>query len=224
MSELKPNMQPLVRGMLEEDIVKFGKFTLKSGKESVAYVNLRDMISFPKLFDQAIDAYAHTIRESGIRTMSDGTLFRFLEAVPEAATPYGGAVAREVGMPLLYHRVKAKEHGQPRAVEGRFKEGDEVVLLDDVVTTAGSKLEEAAALADFGLKTAGVVVLVDREQGGRTELESQGMEFTAAMTLSGIAKYALDEQLAGVTQTMYDGLLGELDTNELGVNQNVRQP
>ncbi|HVC36024.1 MAG TPA: phosphoribosyltransferase family protein [Candidatus Dormibacteraeota bacterium] len=216
MSELGPNMENLARGMLEEDIVKFGKFTLKSGKESVAYVNLRNMISVPRLFDQATIAYEDTLTDSGLLVKSNGGI-RHLEAVPEAATYYGGAVARAVSAPLLYHRVKAKEHGQPRAVEGRYVAGDEVVLLDDVITTAGSKVEEAAALGNFDLKVTGAVVLVDREQGGRTELDSQGIDFAAAMTLSGIAKYALDENLAGVTQTLYDSLLGELDPTELGL-------
>jgi orotate phosphoribosyltransferase len=119
-------------------------------------------------------------------------------------------------MPLVYHRVKAKEHGQPRAVEGRFKPGDEVVLLDDVIKSSLSKFEEAGSLAEAELTTKAVVVLVDREQGGRTELAAHDIGFAAAMTLSGIAKYALDENLAGVTPTLYDELLGELDPSELG--------
>lgn len=214
MSELKPQYENLARGMLDENIVKFGEFTLKSGKKSVVYVNLRDMISVPPLFDQAIDAYADTLTSSGLLVRPDGGI-RHLEAIPEAAMYYGGAVGRAVKAPLLQHRVKAKEHGQPRAVEGRYTNGDECVLLDDVVTTAGSKVEEAAALKEMGITVAGVVVLVDREQGGRTELESHGLEFAAAMTLSGIARYALDEQIAGVTQTLYDQLLGELNPDEV---------
>lgn len=214
MIELNPNMENLARGMLNEDIVKFGDITLKSGKKSAAYVNLREMISIPPLFGQATLAYADTLRTTGLLIKPDGSL-RYLEGIPEAAIYYGGAVAREVGAPLLYHRVKPKSHGQPRDIEGRFKDGDEVVLLDDVVTTASSKLEEAIALGEFSLKVTGVVVLVDREQGGRTELESRGLDFAAAMTLSGLAKYALDERLAGVTQALYDSLLGELDPAEL---------
>lgn len=214
MSELKPQYAELAKGMLQEDIVKFGKFRLKSGKESVAYVNLRDMISVPKLFDQATDAYADTLKSSGLLVKPDGSI-RHLEAIPEAAMYYGGAVARAVGAPLLQHRVKAKEHGQPRAVEGRFVVGDECVLLDDVITTAGSKVEEANALGEMGIKVTGAVVLVDREQGGRSELANQGLDFAAAMTLSGIAKYALDEGLANVTQRLYDQLIGELNPSEV---------
>lgn len=213
MSKLRPSMESLARNMLQENIIKFGDFTLKSGKKSAAYINMRDMMSIPTLFSQATRAYAGTLKTSGLLTKPDNTS-RYIEGIPEAAVYYAGAVAREVEAPLIYHRVKAKEYGQPRAVEGRFNDGDEIVLLDDVVTTAGSKSEEVAALNNFGLKATGVVVLVDREQGGRTELESMGLDFAAAMTLSGIAKYALDEGLGGVTQNLYDNLLGELDPTE----------
>lgn len=212
MNELNLSMQTLAHGMLREDIVKFGgPFTLKDGRKSVSYVNLRDMISLPGLFDGAVRAYAQTLGQNPkIGTKPDGTR-RYLAGIPEAASYYAGAVAYELGWPLLQHRVKGKEHGQPRSVEGRFSEGDEVVLLDDVITGAKAKLEEVTALGEAGLKTTGVVVLVDREQGGRTELESKEIEFAAAMTLSGIARYALDENLGNVTQTLYDELLGELD-------------
>lgn len=214
MSGLNPNYEALARGMLNESIVKFGRFTLKSGKVSSAYVNLRDMISEPDLFQQATKAYVDTLARTGLlNNTGDGT--RYLSAVPEAAMYYGGAVAYAAGVPLLQHRVKPKEHGQPRPVEGRFTAGDECVLLDDVITTAGSKISEARALGEMGLSVTGVVVLVDRQQGGRTELESQGIDFAAAMSLSAIAQYARDERLAGVTDTLYDELLGELDPMEV---------
>jgi len=217
MSELNPQYTGLVRGMLTEDIVKFGKFRLKSGKESVAYVNLREMISIPRLFEGATEAYVETLDKSDLLQKNGDRQQkqRHLMAIPEAATYYGGAVGNALRVSMLYHRVKEKEHGQPRAVEGRYDEGDEVVLLDDVVTTAGAKLEETRALAEMGLTATSVVVLVDREQGGRAELEHHGLEFAAAMTLSGIAKYAFDEGLAGVTQSLYDELLGELNPAEL---------
>lgn len=212
MSELKPGMEKLARGMLEEDIVKFGgPFKLKDGRESVAYVNLREMISTPELFDGAASAYANMLWNHNILLDRRGKQ-RFIEGIPEAAVYYAGATALIVSAPLIQHRVKAKEHGQPRPVEGRFEEGDEVILLDDVITSAGSKLEEVESLGEMGLKVAGVAVLVDREQGGRAEIESRGIHFAAAMTLSGIARYALDENIGGVTQSLYDELRGELSS------------
>lgn len=214
MSELNSQYEICAKAMLDENIVKFGEFNLKSGKKSVAYVNLRELISLPHLFAQVTDAYADTLTRSGLLVKAGGEI-RHLAAIPEAAMYYCGAVGRAIQAPLLQHRVKPKEHGQPRPIEGRYSEGDECVLLDDVITTAASKIDEAAAFSEMGIKVTGVVVLVDREQGGRSELESQGIEFSAAMTLSGIAKYALDERLAGVTQTLYDQLLSELSPVEV---------
>jgi orotate phosphoribosyltransferase len=214
MSELNPSMQELAHGMLQEDIVKFGgPFQLKD-RESVAYVNLRDMISLPPLFNRAVEAYGDILVEEDLLHDSDGKA-RLLEGIPEAAVYYAGAVAVEVSAPLIQHRVKAKQHGQPRPVEGRFEEGDEVILIDDVITSAGSKLEEVESLGEMGLKVAGVAVLVDREQGGRTEVESRGLQFASAMTLSSIARYALDENVGNVTQDMYDELLAELNAQEV---------
>lgn len=212
MSELRPEMEGLARGILEEDIVKFGgPFNLKDGRQSVAYVNLREMISVPDLFGGAANAYANLLWNHNMLLDRSGKQ-RFIEGIPEAAVYYAGATAPMVSAPLIQHRVKAKQHGQPRPVEGRFEEGDEVILLDDVITSAGSKLEEVESLGEIGLNVAAVAVLVDREQGGRAEIESRGLHFASAMTLSGIARYALDENIGNVTQDLYDELLGELKT------------
>lgn len=214
MGELAPQHEALVQGMLKNDIVKFGgPYTLKDGRSSLAYVNLRDMISFPPLFTAARDAYIDTLRSNKLLHKPDGQP-RYLAGIPEAALYYAGAVAAEAQAPLIQHRVKPKHHGQPRAIEGRYQTGDEVVLLDDVITSAGSKTSEIIDLGTFGLRVTGIAVLVDREQGGRSELESQGIDFAAALSLSSIARYALDNRLAGVNQTLYDDLLGELVITE----------
>ncbi|MCE7936186.1 hypothetical protein DYH10_00080 [Candidatus Saccharibacteria bacterium CPR2] len=211
MNNRDANHENLIREMLDNDIVKFGNFTLKNGRQSVAYVNLRDMISIPSLFRQATSAYADTLGKSGLMNKPDGSM-RFLAGIPEAVVYYAGAVAEKINAPLLQRRVKAKEHGQPRAVEGRFKRGDEVVLLDDVITTASSKLEEVSALGEFGLRVTGVTVLVDRQQGGSKELKAHDLDFATVLTLGEIASYAYENNLANMTQTLYDDLLGELNT------------
>ena len=215
MGELITQHEPLVRGMLENNIVKFGgPFSLKDGRPSLAYVNLRDIISMPRLFTAARNAYVDALRGSDLLYGPDDQP-RYLAGIPEAAMYYTGAVAAELHAPLVQHRVKAKHHGQPRAVEGRFESGDEVVLLDDVITSAGSKLTEIIDLGNFGLQVTGVAVLVYRQQGGRTELEAQGLEFAAALSLGGIAKYALDHHMAGVTHMLYDDMMAELEPSEL---------
>ncbi|MBX4197491.1 hypothetical protein KW801_02970 [Candidatus Saccharibacteria bacterium] len=215
MSELHSSMEQLASRMLKQEIVKFGgPFVLKDGRKSVAYVNLREMISLPGIFDDGVRAYADTIRHDPDIAIKPSGERRYLAGIPEAGLYYAGAVAYEIGgqLPLLQRRVKLKSHGQPRAIEGRFAAGDEVVLLDDVITSAKAKLAEANILEQAGLKTTGVIVLVDREQGGAEELKTHNIDLVSAMTLSGIAKYALDQKKGQITQTIYDSFMEELDS------------
>ena len=72
--------------------------------------------------------------------------------------------------PLIYPRREAKEYGTKKLIEGIFKPGETALVLDDLMTTGASKVEALAPLKDAGLKVTDVVVLVDREQGGKEEL------------------------------------------------------
>jgi orotate phosphoribosyltransferase len=94
--------------------------------------------------------------------------------------PLASAVAQESyrqGTPIdaLYVRKEAKDHGSRRMIEGdtRLRRGARVVLLEDVITTGGSTLRAARTLEDAGYVIAGVVALVDREEGGREAIEAK---------------------------------------------------
>jgi uridine monophosphate synthetase len=107
-----------------------------------------------------------------------------LAAIPYAALPIGTAVALELGLPLIYPRKEAKAHGTAREIEGHFQPGDRAVVLDDLITTGGSKLAAIAPLQTAGLRVQDVVVLIDREQGGRGDLEAAGYRLHAVLRLS----------------------------------------
>jgi uridine monophosphate synthetase len=92
-------------------------------------------------------------------------------------------VSLEMGVPLVYPRQEIKGHGTRRAIEGHFEEGDRVVVLDDLITTGGSKLAAIAALEEAGLRVEDVVVLVDREQGGAEDLAEHGYRLHAVLRL-----------------------------------------
>jgi uridine monophosphate synthetase len=164
--------------------VKFGDFTLASGKKSPIYIDLRLLASYPDVLRQVAQAYAELVQEvlgigySGFRIR--------LAAIPYAALPIGTAVALETGLPLIYPRKEAKAHGTARQIEGEFKPGDRAVVLDDLITTGGSKLEAIAPLEAAGLEVQDVVVLIDREQGGQQELEAAGYRLHAVMRLGEI--------------------------------------
>ena len=112
--------------------------------------------------------------------------FDRIAAIPYGGLPIGQAVALSTGKPLLYPRREAKDYGTKKLIEGAFNPGETVVVLDDLVTTGGSKIEALTPLLDAGLKVTDVVVLVDREQGGAAELALHGLTLHAALTLSQI--------------------------------------
>ena len=109
--------------------------------------------------------------------------FDRLAAIPYAALPIGTAVSLELGCPLLYSRKEVKVYGTRQAVEGKAQKGERVVILDDLITTGASKLEAIAPLEELGLQVEDVVVLLDRQQGGREYLEERGYRLHAIFSL-----------------------------------------
>lgn len=159
--------------------VQFGEFTLASGQKSPIYVDLRLLASHPEVLRQVAYAYAELLRGK----LGIGKLGVRLAAIPYAALPIGAAVALEMGLPMIYPRKEAKDYGRARPIEGAFQPGDRAVVLDDLITTGGSKLQAIEPLEAAGLEVRDVVVLIDREQGGREDLAEAGYRLHAVLGL-----------------------------------------
>lgn len=166
--------------------VQFGTFTLKSGKTSPVYVDLRLLVADPPLLARVARAY--------VSLMTDLT-FDVIAAIPYAGLPIGTAVALETGRPLVYPRKEAKAYGTRRSVEGRFEAGQRAVVLDDLISSGESKIEAIEPLVAAGLVVEDVVVLIDRQGGGAEALEAAGLRLHSVLTLSGIAAYLSDAGL-----------------------------
>jgi uridine monophosphate synthetase len=162
-------------GLHELGAVRLGSFTLKSGKTSPLYIDLRLLVSDPKLMAVVARAMAELLT---------GLAFDRIAAIPYGGLPIGQAAALASGKPLLYPRRETKEHGTRKLIEGLFTPGETVVVLDDLITTGASKLEAMEPLASAGLKVRDVVVLVDREQGGAAELADKEVKLHSIMTVS----------------------------------------
>jgi orotate phosphoribosyltransferase len=171
----------LVR-LLSQRSVRRGRFTLASGRESSHYVDARLTTMSPEGLALIGPLALEAIREQGWAADAVGGLT--LGADPIA---YAIAVASVSAPPLVRAftvRKEAKQHGTGRLIEGPIKEGDRVVVIEDVITTGGSALKAADAVQRAGARISGIMALVDREEGGRAVLEGRGFEVTCLATLS----------------------------------------
>ena len=165
----------LADGLLEAGCIKFGEFTLKSGLRSPIYIDLRQIISFPKLLGQVAAAYLPVLK---------GLEFQRIAGLPYAAIPIATAISLAGNYPMIYPRKQAKDYGTKAEIEGKYHAGEMVVVIDDLATTGGSKFEAIEKLTAAGLKVRDVVVLIDRQSGAKEALEQAGFRLHAVLTIT----------------------------------------
>jgi orotate phosphoribosyltransferase len=165
----------LVRRLHEIGAIRFGEFVLKSGMTSPFYIDLRVVIGYPDVLAEIGRLMAALVG----RCRADR-----IAGIPYAGLPLAVATSLAGGFPLLYPRREAKDHGIRRPIEGPFRAGEQVVVIDDIVTDGASKLEAIAPLEAAGLVVRDLVILIDREQGGRERLAARGYALHSVLTIT----------------------------------------
>lgn len=178
--------------LLAERSARRGHFTLASGRQSTLYIDARLTTMSPDglaligpLGVAALGAAGWTVDAVGGLTLGADPV--------SYAIAYASAL---VGTPIRAFTVRkeAKAHGTGRLIEGPFREGDRVAVVEDVITTGGSALRAAQAIRDAGGRIAGVLALVDREEGGRQALEGAGLPVIALTRSSEIIARLVDHE------------------------------
>lgn len=177
----------LITSLYKIGAVQFGEFKLKSGQTSTIYMNLRKIISYPKILRMVASAMWEATQECE---------FDLVCGVPYTALPIATCISLEHNVPMIMRRKEKKDYGTKQLIEGVFKEGDRCLIIEDVVTSGASILETAVDLEAAGLEVKHLVALIDREQGGRATLEKKYKLFTI-LSLSQILKTLLDSSLLG---------------------------
>jgi uridine monophosphate synthetase len=180
MTDIPKILASLADGLLEAGCIKFGEFTLKSGLKSPIYIDLRQIITYPKLLEQIAAAYLSVLRPLS---------FVRIAGLPYAAIPIATAISLQGNYPMIYPRKEVKEYGTKAEIEGEYHAGETVVVIDDLATTGGSKFEAIEKLTAAGLKVKDVVVLIDRQSGAKESLEQAGFRLHAVLTIAQLLDY-----------------------------------
>ena len=196
----------LATALFDIGAIKFGAFRLKLHEKkpdaplSPIYVDLRVLRSFPDAMDLAVDVY---------QELSSGLRFDVYADVPTAATPIVAVLSHITRIPMISPRKDEKQYGTKRRIDGVFTEGQTVLLIDDLITLADSKLEAISVIEEHKLIVKDVLVLVDREQGGTRELEEHGYSCHVSLKLKALLGFYVET--AKINKDQYERTISYLE-------------
>ena len=164
--------------------VKFGNFTLgRSTVNSPIYIDTKVLLREPRILARAAQLIKSEI-DAGLAMREP----RFHPFDLIAGVPFGGlhlatAYSLAADIPVIYG-VPARGDGAAAKIEGRYKPGESVLIIDDLMTTGGSLIETRSILTEAGLSVRDAIVLVDRGQGGAERLKRYGLHLVSILNLN----------------------------------------
>ena len=176
--------------LYHKGVIKFGDFTLASGKKSLYYVDLRLIPSYPHEFRKMVKYLENEISE---RIGLDE--FDAIVSVPTGGLVIASALAIETVKPLIYVRSKPKDYGTSKVVEGKIHDGMKVVMIDDVATTGGSVVKAIKSLKDEKISTKNAFVIIDRMEGADKNLLDMGVKMHSILDILQITEILHKENL-----------------------------
>ncbi|OIR23070.1 MAG: orotate phosphoribosyltransferase [Marine Group III euryarchaeote CG-Epi3] len=158
--------------LIECEALKFGDFTLTSGKKSSYYVNMKLASTNPDILKLISIEFAKLI--------PNGT--DFIAGMELGAVPLAVALSLETGLPYTMIRKGERKHGTGSRLEGPSK--GKAILVDDVATTGGSNVESLEVLLGEGIDVTKILVVVDREEGAHEKLKPYNVSFRSLISAS----------------------------------------
>lgn len=198
-------MDELYAKLFDVGCIKFGEFKLKSGIMSPVYVDFRILVSHPDVLKMVGEQMVE---------MAKPLEFDRIAGLPYAGLPIAVAMSIAGNLPMIYPRKETKDYGTAKMIEGKYVEGERVLIVDDVITDGGAKVDAIGPLARTGLEVRDVAIILDREQGGAEILAKMGYKLHALMTLS----QALDSLVkqGRVFEEMRDNVRAFIAENQFG--------
>ena len=176
--------------LYEKKIIRFGDFTLASGKKSPYYIDLRLVPSYPIYYRKMIKGLQNIIAEDvGLEN------FHSLVSVPTGGLVVAASLAIEIVKPIIYVRKEAKEHGTGKAVEGVTCQDMKLLMIEDVVTSGGSVINAIKSIKEEKMKVTDAYAIVDRMEGATEALHAEGVKLHSLLTIKQIAESLFEQKL-----------------------------
>lgn len=153
----------LIQELLSKNIIKYGNFTLKSGKQSNLYFDLRTLISYPILMNQILNLMYQKVKENNLS-------FDLICGIAYTGIPMATKLSLDHNIPMILIRKERKEYGTNKLIEGVYKNGQTCLMLDDVITTGSSLSESIKLLEEEGLEIQDILVFIDRREDDRNDV------------------------------------------------------
>ena len=180
--------------LYQNGIIKFGEFTLASGKQSSYYVDLRLVPSYPQEFRKMIK-----FLQDKIASEINLDNFESIVSVPTGGLVIASALSIEIVKPLIYVRSKPKNYGTSKVVEGKIYDNMKAVMIDDVATTGGSVITALKSLKEVNVEVTDAYVIVNRMEGADKALEEEGVKMHSILNILEITEILHQQNLIDKT-------------------------
>ena len=176
--------------LYEKKIIRFGDFTLASGKKSPYYIDLRLVPSFPHEYRKMIKELQNLIAEDvGFEN------FHSLVSVPTGGLVVAASLATEIVKPLIYVRKQVKEYGTGKTVEGVTCQDMKLLMIEDVVTSGGSVINAIKSIREEKMIVTDAYAVVDRMEGATQALQVDGVKLHSLLTINDITQSLFKQKL-----------------------------
>jgi orotate phosphoribosyltransferase len=176
---LEMQKQELIAALKACGAVRYGDFTLASGKKSKYYIDIKKASTDPKTLKLIARQAALRVKEMDVGTVA---------GVELGGVPLATAVSMETELPLLIVRKATKDYGTKSRFVGDIKPGDRLVMLEDVTTTGGSVIDAIKLVRETGAEVKYIISVVDREEGAKENLNETGTELLPLVTATDLLK------------------------------------
>lgn len=171
---MKDIKNELIKLLKDNKVVKYGEFTLSSGKKSDYYVDMKRAITDPKILSKIAEIITEKLEDEEIDKVAGPAL---------GAIPIVTAVSIKSSTPMLMIRKEKKGYGTSELIEGDLNTEDKVVVMEDVTTTGNSLIKAIKAVSTNGGIVNKAFVVVDREEGAIENLEKIGVVLEALVSV-----------------------------------------